>query len=160
MPTVPPASRSASVSVPKPLLAGSSDGTGLPSSHKHIAQFAHREGIRYFDIRPVSGLANAFGRRSVFPRSWRSDIQFRLRFAYRCGGSPGIARHLSALTGFPFHSPTHTVGSEHLTTLGRVKHGGGNDNKSMAVRPPLGVISPPLEAAIDNARAQRCTSRL
>jgi hypothetical protein len=24
-----------------------SDGTGLPSAPKHIAQFAHREGIRY-----------------------------------------------------------------------------------------------------------------
>jgi hypothetical protein len=88
------------LSVPSPS-RGRSDGRGVPSAHKHIAQFAHREGIRYSmpGRSPDSRTPLAHEPSSHTDR--RSDFKVRLRFAYRCGGSPGIQRQLKRLHRIP-----------------------------------------------------------
>jgi hypothetical protein len=48
-------------------LGDGADGTGWRRREKHLAQFAHREGIRYSEVRPVSGLANALGPATRLP---------------------------------------------------------------------------------------------
>ena len=57
----------------------------------------------------------------------RSDFG-RLRFAYRCGGSPGIERSELARTGFPFHSPTHAAGNRAPDNVFRLMQTGSGDN--------------------------------
>ena len=99
MPTA-SASGSAKVECAKPS-RGWSDGRGMPSAHKHMAQFAHREGIRYSmsGRSPDSRTPSADEPSSHANR--RSDFKVRLRFAYRCGGSPGIERQLKRLHRIP-----------------------------------------------------------
>lgn len=55
------------------------------------------------EVGPVSGLANASkGRRNVFPHPFGAvTLKIRLRFAYRCGGSPGIKRPIARLHRIP-----------------------------------------------------------
>ena len=55
------------------------------------------------EVGPVSGLANASkGRRNVFPHPFGAvTLKIRLRFAYRCGGSPGIKRAIARLHRIP-----------------------------------------------------------
>ena len=74
---------------------------------KHIAPFAHREGIRYSEVRPVSGLANALGPAKRLPTPFGAVT---LRFAFDsltvAGAVPELSVDSHACTGFPFHPPT------------------------------------------------------
>ena len=85
---------------------------------KHIAPFAHREGIRYSEVRPVSGLANALGPAKRLPTPFGAVT---LRFAFDsltvAGAVPELSAADLALHRIPvsFANPV-AVGIEHLTT--------------------------------------------
>jgi hypothetical protein len=98
------------------------------------------------DVRPVSGLANAsrLAKRLPTPRGAVTSM-FRLRFAYRCGGSSGIGaiEALSPDSRFTRQPPFRLI--EHLTTCRRLMHRAGNNNsegKRSALRTMRRKLSP------------------
>ena len=96
----------------------------------HIAQFAHREGIgrSQAGLRTRERLSRP-AKRLPTPL-WRSDFKIRLRFAHRCGGSPGIERLIPRLHRIPVSLASLTGLVKAPDNGLRLSQTGGNDNTS------------------------------